>query len=114
MTAMTSAHEPQWLALCPGQAGLHWLTVGTTLVTLEGSLRLEPPSRSVAAAGTPRRWPRARYGNVRVVASARRWAHRRAPAHRRRCCPHTTPDVVSDVALAGKHHSAAPDLARLK
>ncbi len=51
MTAMTSAHEPQWLALCPGQAGLHWLTVGTTLVTLEGSLRLEPPSRSVAAAG---------------------------------------------------------------
>lgn len=50
MTAMTSAHEPQGLALCPGQAGLHWLPVGTKLVTLEGSLRLEPPSRSVAAA----------------------------------------------------------------
>lgn len=45
MTAKTPASEPEWLALGAGQMGLHWLAAGTTLVALEGSLRLEPPPR---------------------------------------------------------------------
>lgn len=45
MMATTPASEPEWLALGAGQMGLHWLPAGTTLVALEGSVRLEPPSR---------------------------------------------------------------------
>ncbi|MDY7509188.1 hypothetical protein ACTJK6_06130 [Ralstonia sp. 22086] len=50
MTATAPASEPEWLALCPGEAGLRWLPAGTVLVALEGCLHLEPPSRSIAAA----------------------------------------------------------------
>jgi len=49
MTATTPASEPEWLALSRGQRGLHWLAAGTTLVVLEGTLRLQPPSRWGAA-----------------------------------------------------------------
>ena len=45
MTATTPTFEREWLALGSGQTGLHWLAAGTTLVALEGTLRLEPPSR---------------------------------------------------------------------
>ena len=51
MTATTPASEPEWLALGRGQRGLHWLAAGTTLVALEGTLRLEPPSRWGAVVG---------------------------------------------------------------
>ena len=50
MTATTPASEPERLTLRPGQAGLHWLPAGATLVALEGSLHLTPPSRSIATA----------------------------------------------------------------
>nr|WP_311529181.1 hypothetical protein [uncultured Ralstonia sp.] len=49
MTATTPASEPEWLVLGAGQMSLHWLPAGTTLVVLEGRLRLEPPSRWVMA-----------------------------------------------------------------
>jgi hypothetical protein len=45
MTTAAPTPDPEWLALGAGQTGLHWLAAGTTLVALEGSLHLEPPSR---------------------------------------------------------------------
>jgi len=48
MTATTPSPQPEWLALGGGQMGLHWLTAGTTLIALEGGLRLEPPARWIA------------------------------------------------------------------
>ncbi|CAJ0771634.1 hypothetical protein [Ralstonia chuxiongensis] len=79
MTATTPASEPERLTLCPGQAGLRWLLAGTTLVALEGSLCLEPPSRSIAAS---------QYtlgaGHAHVVETSGWWhlhADRRSGAH---------------------------------
>ena len=85
MTATTPASEPEWLALCPGQAGLRWLPAGTTLVVLEGSMRLEPPPRSMTAA---------RYtlgaGHAHVVETSGWWhlhADTRSGAHVRLVAP---------------------------
>jgi hypothetical protein len=99
MTARTPASEPESLALRPGQAGLRWLSAGTTLVALEGSLRLKPPSRSIAAA---------RYmlgaGHAHVVETSGWWhlhAAGRSGAH-----------VYIVAAAAGTRHPAWPAIWR--
>ncbi|CAJ0795256.1 hypothetical protein LMG7141_03065 [Ralstonia condita] len=47
MTTSPPAFDDTWLALRAGHDALHWLAAGTTLIALEGSLRIEPVARSV-------------------------------------------------------------------
>jgi len=72
MTATTPPSEPERLTLRPGQTGLHWLSAGATLVALEGTLRLAPPSRSIATA-----WHTLGAGHAHVVETSG-WWHLRA------------------------------------
>lgn len=68
MTRTTSSPHADVLRLGCAVTGLHWFAAGTTLIVLDGSVQLEPPSRSEAAA---------RYalsaGHVHVVETSGWW-----------------------------------------
>lgn len=72
MTATTPSPEPGCLALGAGRVCLHWLAAGTTLIALEGSVQLEPPSRWMAGM-THSLWRPLGAGHAHVLEASGWW-----------------------------------------
>ncbi|MCO5401563.1 hypothetical protein [Ralstonia soli] len=89
MTATTPSPDPEWLALGAGRVCLHWLAAGTTLVALEGSMQLEPPSRWLPDM-PPTLWQPLSAGHARVLETSGWWglhANARSGVHLRIVAP---------------------------